>query len=144
MKDLIKRDEDEILSPLFDGIFNFTPFKREIRDLEKNMKTDIKETENSYEFEIEIPGYEKGDISLELNDGYLTVKAEKSNNVEEKDKKGNYIRRERKFGMCSRSFYVGNYVKEEDIDAKLEHGVLEIKVPKEKPQLENKKHIEIK
>ena len=144
--DIIKRDYDDgedFFAPIFDGFFNFTPFKKEFKHMDMSMKTDIQENENSYEFDIEMPGFQKEDITLDLNDGYLVVKGEKAENKDEKDKKGNYIRRERKFGSCSRSYFVGHNVKEEDVQAKLEHGVLKICVPKDKPQIENKKKIEI-
>ena len=106
------------------------------------MKTDVKESENGYDLEVEMPGFEKGDINLELNNGYLTITASRNEKNDESDKKDNYIRRERYYGNCARSFYVGD-IKEEDIDAKLEKGVLSIHIPKE-TEKDSKKKIEIK
>lgn len=91
-----------------------------------SMKTDIKETENGYEMKIDLPGFDKKDISLKLKNGYLTVEAEKSE--KEEDKK-NYLRRERSYS-CSRSYYVGDAVKEEDVKAKYENGTLSLAIPK--------------
>ena len=98
-----------------------------------------------YKLDMELPGYKKEDISVELKDGVLMVKAETKNEVEEKDEKGNYIRRERHYGSCNRSFYVGDAITEEDIMARYEDGVLKIEIPeKEEPEkVEEKKHIEI-
>ncbi len=94
------------------------------------MKTDVKEDENGYHLDIELPGYKKDDIKAELKEGYMTITATKSDDKDEKDKKGNYIRRERYQGTSSRSFYVGEEVKEEDIKAKFEDGILKVFVPK--------------
>ncbi len=110
------------------------------------MKTDVKETDNSYELDIDMPGFEKGDIKAELKNGYLTISASSSKNNDEKDKDGKYIRKERYSGSCSRSFYVGDDVKQEDIKAKFENGILKVSVPKkeEKPAVEeNNKYIAI-
>ena len=94
------------------------------------MKTDVKEDENGYHLDIELPGYKKDDIKSELKEGYMTITATKAEDKDEKDKKGNYIRRERYQGTSSRSFYVGEEVKEEDIKAKFEDGILKVFVPK--------------
>ena len=94
------------------------------------MKTDVKEDENGYHLDIELPGYKKDDIKAELKEGYMTITANKAEDKDEKDKKGNYIRRERYQGTSSRSFYVGEEVKEEDIKAKFEDGILKVFVPK--------------
>ena len=109
------------------------------------MKTDIRDMENSYELDIDMPGFKKEDIKAQLKDGYLTISASTNVNNEEKDKNGRYIRRERYAGSCSRSFYVGEAVKEEDIKAKFEDGILKLSVPKmdAKPQVEEKKYIAI-
>lgn len=136
------RGEFGLFDPFFDDFF-VTPFKREFKEMEHSMKTDVKENENNYELEVEMPGYDKQDINLNLENGYLTISAKKEQNNDEKDKHGNYIRRERRYGSCSRSFYVGE-IKQEDIEAKLEHGVLNIVIPKEKKQIEQTKRIEIK
>ena len=94
------------------------------------MRTDVKEDENGYHLDIELPGYKKDDIKAELKEGYMTITATKAEDKDEKDKKGNYIRRERYQGTSSRSFYVGEEVKEEDIKAKFEDGILKVFVPK--------------
>ncbi len=107
------------------------------------MKTDIHESENSYTLDVELPGYQKGDVSIELDDGYLNISAKHETTDEERDTKGNVIRNERYFGTCSRSFYVGDGLKEEDIRARFENGILEITVPKQTKQIETKKTISI-
>lgn len=94
------------------------------------MRTDVKEDENGYHLDIELPGYKKDDIKAELKEGYMTITATKAENKDEAEKKGNYIRRERYQGTSSRSFYVGEEVKEEDIKAKFEDGILKVFVPK--------------
>ena len=109
------------------------------------MKTDIKEKDNSYELEVDIPGYKKEDIKMHMEDGYLIINAKTNKENDEKDKKGKYIRKERFFGECSRSFYLGNDIKEEDIKANFHNGTLNIEVPK-KTQIEKekeKKYIDI-
>ena len=95
------------------------------------MKTDVRETENSYELDIDLPGFKKDEVSVDLKDGYLTISASKGVDKDETDKKGKYIRQERYAGACSRSFYVGNDVEPENISAKFEDGILQISVPKE-------------
>lgn len=97
----------------------------------KIMRTDIQEKDNNYVIEMDLPGYDKEDIKAQLKDGYLTISAEKNTSKDEKDEKGNYIRRERYSGKCSRSFYVGENVKEEDIKASFKNGILELTFPKE-------------
>ena len=94
------------------------------------MKTDVRETEDSYELDIDLPGFKKDEISLDIKDGYLTIAAQKGLDKDEQDKKGRVLRQERYAGACSRSFYVGN-VKSEDVKAKYEDGVLSVIVPKE-------------
>ena len=95
------------------------------------MKTDIRETDDAkgYRFTVDLPGFEKDEIHVDVKDGYLTVSAEKALDKDEEDKKGRILRQERYAGACSRSFYVGD-VKPEDVKAKYEHGVLTILVPK--------------
>lgn len=142
MRNLSKRrDNFGIFDPFFDGFFGFPSISNEFKHFDKVMKTDVQEHENDYQLEIEMPGFDKSDISLDLNNGYLTIEAKQNSEDNEKDKKGNYIRRERYYGSCTRSFYVGD-IKEEDIKAKLDKGVLKVIVPKER-KLENKKRIEI-
>ena len=109
------------------------------------MKTDIKEKDNNYELEVDLPGYKKEDIKMHMEDGYLVINAKTNKENNEKDKDGKYIRKERFFGECSRSFYLGNDIKEEDIKANFNNGTLSIEVPK-KTQIEKeqeKKYIDI-
>ena len=103
------------------------------------MKTDIRETEDSYELDVDLPGFKKDEVSIDLKDGYLTISAAKGLDKDEEDKKGKYIRQERYAGACSRSFYVGKGVEPEEIGAKFENGILEISVPKEtkKPEVKS-------
>ena len=94
------------------------------------MKTDIRETDGSYELDVDLPGFKKDEINVQLKDGYLTLTAAKGLDKDSQDKKGNYIRKERYAGTMSRSFYVGEAVNEEDVHAKYEDGILKISVPK--------------
>ena len=94
------------------------------------MKTDVRETENTYELDIDLPGFKKDEVSVELKNGCLTIQAAKGLDKEETDKKGKYIRQERYAGSCSRSFYVGEDVEPDQISAKFESGILQISVPK--------------
>lgn len=134
---------------LIDDFFGFDrPMNRFQRvDTGDLMKTDVKEHEAGYELDISLPGYKKEDIQAELKDGYLTINAKTSQDHDEKDENtGKYIRRERYFGSCSRSFYVGEDITQEDIKAKYENGVLKLAVPKKdpkKPEVEEKKFIAI-
>ena len=116
------------------------------RHAKNMMKTDIKEMEDGYELEMDLPGFKKEEISISLEDGNLTIQAAKGLDEDEKEKKsGRYIRRERYAGACSRSFYVGEGVTEEDIKAEFKHGILTLVVPKKeaKPAVEQKKYIAI-
>ena len=131
---------------LFDDFFNdFTPDakKRNMAAVQGVMKTDIKENDKEYELTIELPGYKKENVNAELKDGYLIVNATNEKNEEENDDKG-YIRKERYYGSCQRSFFVGKNLKEEDIKAKFDNGVLILTVPKDVERLpEEKKYIAI-
>jgi HSP20 family protein len=138
---------------LFDD-FMYFPFEREFFGRrnpmygkgEKNlMKTDIKETDSAYEVSVDLPGFKKDEISAKLEKGYLTISASRNLEKDEKDEEsGRYIRRERYSGQCSRSFYVGEQVTEEDIRAKFEDGILQLYVTKkEAKQVEEKKLIAI-
>ena len=105
------------------------------------MRTDVKETDSGYVVDIDLPGFKKDDIKMELEKGYLTVSAAKSFNEDEKDDNGRYVRRERYAGSVSRSFYVGENVTEEDVHPKYENGILSFNLPKEDQKaVEEKKH----
>ena len=108
------------------------------------MKTDVKETEHGYEVAMDLPGFKKDEIKLELNDGYLTISAEKGLDKDEKDKNDKYIRRERYAGSMSRSFYVGDSLTEKDIHSRYENGILKLDVPKaEEKAVPEKRYIAI-
>ena len=108
------------------------------------MKTDVRETENSYELDIDLPGFKKDEIKVELDNGYLTISAAKGLNKDEKDKKGKYIRQERYTGAMQRSFYVGDALTQEDVKAKFENGILKLSLPKKDAKaIEEKKGIAI-
>ena len=139
---------------LFDDWFDFPEFP-EFRNLDKAerklygrhanrlMKTDVHEHEDHYELDIDLPGFKKDEITIELNNGYLTVSAAKGLD-EEENQKGKLIRQERYTGSMQRSFYVGDAVTEEQVSAKFEHGVLKLSVPKqEQPKIPEKKTIMI-
>lgn len=133
---------------LLDDFFDIPRF-RGFTELEKMpqsiMHTDIKETDGGYEISMDLPGFKKENVQAELKEGYLTINAVTDNSDETKDEDGRYIRRERYSGSCSRSFYVGKQITEEDIKAKFEDGVLKIGVPKPetKPAVEDKHYIPI-
>ena len=135
---MIPRKRNEF--DLFDSMFNDPFFERK----ETNwMKTDIKEVGNNYVIEVDLPGYDKDNIQIEMEGGYLKVTAKVDNSNEEKEE-GKYIHKERYYGECSRSFYVGDNVTEEDIKASLKNGILTLTLPKEEQKkLENKKFIPI-
>ena len=135
---------------LFDEFFDefARPAKKTVRYTTQTpsvMRTDVKEHETGYELDIDLPGYKKEDVQAELKDGYLTITASTKANDEQKDEAGKYIRRERYYGTCSRSFFVGEDIKQEDIKAKFEDGILKVAVPKKdaKPKVEENKYITI-
>lgn len=144
---------------LFDDFFGFDDFPfwddREEKKMEKKlygrraknlMKTDIKETDKDYEVIIDLPGFKKNEVHASLENGYLTISAEKGLNQDEKEKKsGRYIRKERYAGACQRSFYVGDQLTEEDIKGEFKHGILKLTIPKKeaKPAVDDKKYISI-
>ncbi|KAB8286881.1 molecular chaperone Hsp20 [Bifidobacterium ramosum] len=109
------------------------------------MSTDVREKDNCYDVDIDMPGFDKNDISVELNNGYLTVSAHKDEDHDDKAQDGKWLRRERYMGSCSRSFYVGEDVKESDIHASYKNGTLCLEVPKmqAQPQVEAKHTIAI-
>lgn len=123
---------------LFDEFFN-DPFESEFfrgrnplygKHAKNIMKTDVRENADSYELDIDLPGFKKEQIKASVQNGYLTVQASKDAQVDQSDKKGRYIRKERCSGSCSRSFYVGEGVKQEDVKAKFEDGILHVWIPK--------------
>lgn len=140
---------------LFADVFNDGWFDDdEFRNLEKKlyghraknvMNTDVKETENSYELTMDLPGFSKEEVTAELENGYLTIRAAKGLDKSEEDKKsGKYIRKERYAGACERSFYVGEGLKQEDIKASFKHGILTLDIPKSQPKaIESNKYIAI-
>lgn len=135
---------------LFDDFFEdfARPAKRVVKyntPTANVMRTDVKESEAGYELGIELPGYKKEEVTAELKDGNLTIKAITNSEKEEKDENGKYIRRERFSGNCSRTFYVGENIEQTDIKAKFEDGILKVFVPKKevKPAVEEKKFITI-
>ncbi|PXV91579.1 heat shock protein Hsp20 [Lachnotalea glycerini] len=124
---------------LFDEMFNDPFFSSPTWfDHSQMMKTDVQEKDGNYLIDMELPGYAKEDIQAELKDGYLTVTANHNETKDEKDEEGNYVRRERYSGSCKRSFYVGNQVKQEDIQAAFKDGILRLAVPKEITGIEEK------
>ena len=125
---------------LFDEMMNF-PFDEESffgkrnplygKNAKNMMKTDVRETEDGYEVDIDLPGFKKDEINAELKDGYLTISAAKGLDKDEQDEKsGKYIRRERYAGSMSRSFYVGEDISQKDVHAKYENGILKLSLPK--------------
>ena len=94
------------------------------------MKTDVRETDGSYELDVDLPGFKKDEITVDLKDGYLTISAAKGLDKDEKDKEGRYIRQERYAGACSRSFYVGEAVQPGEVHARYEDGILRLELPK--------------
>ena len=109
------------------------------------MKMDVKEENNNYEVEMDLPGFKKEDVKVELDNGYLTISATRGESKENSDENGNYLRRERYTGSCARSLYVGNNVKQENIKAKFENGILSLTIPKieDKATIPENKYIAI-
>lgn len=146
---------------LFDRIYQDPWFgfnDRDFKNMEKKlyghraknvMNTDIRENDSEFEMTIDLPGFKKDEISVELENGYLTISAAKGLNEdeaenEEEQKKGNYIRRERYCGSCSRSFYVGDVLTVEDIKANFQHGILTLNIPKkDRKEIQSNKYVAI-
>lgn len=135
---------------LFDDFFD--EFARPARNVVRYntpstniMRTDIRENDMGFELDIDLPGYKKEDVKAELKDGYLTISAQTQSDNDEKEENGKYIRRERYYGTCSRSFYVGKEITQEEIKARFEDGILKVSVPKKqaKPAVEESKYIQI-
>ncbi|HJD27758.1 MAG TPA: Hsp20/alpha crystallin family protein [Candidatus Blautia avicola] len=138
---------------LFDDFMDF-PFDDDFwgrknplygKNAKRMMKTDIRETDGSYELDVDLPGFKKDEIQASLENGYLTISAAKGLDKDEKDKEGKYIRQERYAGAMSRSFYVGEEVTQDEIKAKYEDGILKLSIPKKekKPAVEQENHIAI-
>lgn len=136
--------EDNFVDSFFDDMFRF-PYMRTKQSKLPEMGVDVQEFEDKYLMDMELPGYEKEDIQADLKDGYLTVSAKHETNQDEKDHAGKYIRKERTYGECQRSFYVGEAVTQEDIHASFKNGILRLEIPKKeaKPAVEEKKYIAI-
>ena len=133
---------------LFDDWMDF-PFEREFfgrrnplygKNAKNIMKTDVKETDSTYELDVDLPGFKKENISAQLEDGYLTITANKGLDKDEKDKDGKYIRQERYSGSCTGSFYVGEGVTQDEIHAKFEDGILKLSIPKKDAKAVEKKN----
>ncbi len=138
---------------LFDDDWMDFPFDRDFwgrknplygKNAKNIMKTDIREHDTGYELDVDLPGFKKDEINVELENGYLTISASKGLDKDEQDKKGKYIRKERYAGAMQRSFYVGDAVTQEDIKAKFEDGILKLSIPKKDAKaVETKKTIAI-
>lgn len=139
--------QDNFVDDFFGDMFTFSrPFNRKSTfSSPVSICTDVQEFDDSYQLDFELPGFSKEDIQAELKDGYLTIQAEHSENKDEKDKEGNYIRRERYRGQYRRSFFVGKDVTQEDIKAKFDNGILKVEIPKKEktPEIDEKKYITI-
>ena len=126
---------ENLFDEFFDDDFPMIPM-RSIRNplYGKNaknlMKTDVRETDNTYELDVDLPGFKKDEVQLDLKDGYLTISAAKGLGKDQEDKKGKYIRQERYAGACSRSFFVGEEIEPRDVSAKFEDGILRVSLPK--------------
>lgn len=148
---------ENLFDNLFDSFFDFPVIDTSAMQKAQNelyghraaniMKTDVQEHDDHFDVDIDLPGFKKEDLSLELKNGYLVIQAAKSINKDEtEEKSGKFVRRERYAGSMSRSFYIGEDVKQEDIHAKFEDGVLRLHIPKaeyKKPEIEDKKYIAI-
>jgi HSP20 family protein len=134
MMNLLKRERD-FFDSLFDE-FSISPFLNK-----ETMKTDIKETDRGYELAIELPGFDKKDVKVSMDNGYLLIEAERKSEKEDK-KDARYIKRERYYGMMKRSFYVGD-VNLADIKGNFTDGILKLEVPKEIKKVETKRYLEL-
>ena len=142
---------DNLFDDWFDDDF-YMPMIPDMRDVDKKlyggraaheMKTDVKETEKGYEVAVDLPGFKKDDVTVELNNGYMTITAQKKVDSDKKNKEGRYIRREHYSGSMSRSFYVGDQLTENDIHARMNDGILTLQIPKkeETKRVEDKRHL---
>ena len=126
--------------------FGFPEVKKALygKHASHEMKTDVRETDSGYEVDIDLPGFKKDEINIQLDNGYLSISAAKGLDKDEQDKEGKYIRKERYAGSMSRSFYVGNAITQDDIKAKYESGILRLSVPKKAAEeIESAKRIAI-
>ncbi len=126
---------ENLFDDLFDDVFQMRPLYDVSNALygkhaKAVMKTDVRELDNGYEVDIDLPGLKKDEVRIDLKNGYLTISASKGLDKDEKDKKGHYIRQERYTGQCSRSFYVGEKVEPKDVHATFEDGILRLTLPK--------------
>jgi len=138
MTNLIKRNNDlTFFDDFFDGFFS----KPLVSGTTPLMRTDIKEIETGYELELDVPGFGKDDIKISLEKGYLTVEAHKEENKENKNVR--YLRQERVYSSCARSFFVGDNIAEADIKAGYDKGILTLFVPKQGTNIKEKKYISI-
>lgn len=136
---------NSFVDDMFDDFFHNSFWKDAPVTRMETMSTDIKDMEDHYQIEMNLPGFTKEDVNAELKNGYLTISAEHHQEKNEEDTENKFIRRERYQGMCRRSFYVGEQVAEEDVKAKFKDGVLVLEVPKKEkqPEVEKKKYIAI-
>ena len=126
---------ENLLDDMFDDAFSLMPsfgtrdplYGKHAKNL---MKTDVRETDTGYEIDVDLPGFKKDEVQVQVNNGYLTISAAKGLDKDEQDHKGRYIRRERYAGQCSRSFYVGSGIQPQDVRAKYEDGILRLSLPK--------------
>ena len=142
---------DNLFDDWFDDDF-YMPMIPDMSDVDKKlyggraaheMKTDVRETEKGYEVAVDLPGFKKDDVTVELNNGYMTITAKKKVDNDKKNEEGKYIRREHYAGSMSRSFYVGDQLTENDIHAQMNDGILTLQIPKkeEQKQVEDKRHL---
>ncbi len=134
---------ENLFDDFFDDFFDWPAYDKQMKDAQKKlygrradnmMKTDVRDHDDHYEIDVDLPGFKKEELSLELTDGYLTIKAAKGLDKDDKEKKtGKYIRRERYMGSMTRSFYVGDTITQEEIKAEYKNGVLKLTVPKPDP-----------
>ncbi|MCF7923495.1 MAG: Hsp20/alpha crystallin family protein [Candidatus Izimaplasma sp.] len=126
----------------FDDFFDdfFTPTRRNT----SCMKTDIIEKDDGYELQVDVPGFDKDDVKVSLDNGYLTIEAKTEKENKDEDKETHYVKRERYVGASARSFYVGEDISEEDIQANYDKGVIKLFIPKQGTNVKEKKYIEIK
>ena len=126
---------ENLFDDMFDDAFSLMPsfgmrdplYGKHAKNL---MKTDVRETDTGYEIDVDLPGFKKDEVQVQVNNGYLTISAAKGLDKDEQDHKGRYIRRERYAGQCSRSFYVGSGIQPQDVHAKYEDGILRLSLPK--------------